>query len=598
MFLQVLKANVRKLRYIYRLIVQTPYFVWIIVLQIISGFASILGLPMLIPVIKYMNSDVSKEHSGNYSELFDKMFSILGIEPSFNCLLIVAFSLIVGGQVLIFMSSIVANFSQQNLAAGYRKRIYEGYSSADWRWLSREKSGEMYHAILREADGASVAHLNSQRIVIYLLQVVVFLFIVCRLSFLATLLAIVIYGSLFGINLVNSKYVARLSHSFNEMFKKLANATGGLLDNKKFFKSSLVHGPFIQKLFNYINETVRFRKRTILMEQLQTLCNLITTATFVVVLIWFRNTLSLDSSELLIVIFVFMRLGPYFTALFTAYLNLNTQIPMHLSIGKRLIDLEKNTETFGDKEFGCDKTIRFNNVSFKYPEGERVIKDISLSIKPFHCAAFVGSSGAGKSTILDLVLCLLKPDSGAIYFGDIPQDQLDTKKYRKNVAYVCQETTLLDGTLLENLIIGNPDASDDEIEDVLKQINLDSLITTLPDGILTEIGENGIKLSGGQRQRVVLGRALIMKPRILIMDEATSELDTESEYLIQEAIKEFRQDTTIIMVAHRLSTVRFSDIIYVVENGSICEAGKYEELLERKGRLHYLDSLQKDGSVT
>ncbi|MBT6226333.1 MAG: ATP-binding cassette domain-containing protein, partial [Candidatus Scalindua sp.] len=124
------------------------------------------------------------------------------------------------------------------------------------------------------------------------------------------------------------------------------------------------------------------------------------------------------------------------------------------------------------------------------------------------------------------------------------------------------------------------------------QVQIDELVSRLPDGIHTEIGENGIKLSGGQRQRVAFARALLMNPEVIILDEATSELDTETEMLIHKAIEDLHQKMTIIIVAHRLSTVKFADNIFVIENGTICESGKYDELLKKKGRLHYLDSLQ------
>ena len=305
-----------------------------------------------------------------------------------------------------------------------------------------------------------------------------------------------------------------------------------------------------------------------------------------------RSVLGLGFSELLVVLLVFMRLGPYFNNLFTAYLALNTQVPIHRSIEERLNNLEQNKEVYGNEIFHYDRPIKFNDVSFKYPEGKNVINKISLEVEPLQSVAFVGSSGAGKSTILDLVLGLLKPGSGKIYYGDIPYDRLDTGSFRKNIAYVSQDTTLLDGTLLENLTIGCPEATEQMIKDVCERVHIDKFVRDLPEGLHTEIGENGIKLSGGQRQRVALGRALFMSPKLLILDEATSDLDTETEMLIQEAIQGLRQSMSIIIVAHRLSTVKSADIIYVIEDGSVCEAGTYSELIEKKGRFHYLNSLQ------
>ena len=221
-----------------------------------------------------------------------------------------------------------------------------------------------------------------------------------------------------------------------------------------------------------------------------------------------------------------------------------------------------------------------------------VIKHADIEIRPLCATAIVGGSGAGKSTLLDLFLGLLKPDSGVIYYGDIHHKDLDITTLRNKVAYVSQETTLLDGSLLYNLTITNPEASEAEIKDACSKAQINEMINELPDGLDTEIGENGIKLSGGQRQRVVLGRALITNPEILILDEATSQLDSETERFIQQAIKKLHKKLSIIIVAHRLSTVKFADTVYVLEKGRISEHGTYAELLKKKGRLYELDELQ------
>jgi ABC-type multidrug transport system fused ATPase/permease subunit len=406
------------------------------------------------------------------------------------------------------------------------------------------------------------------------------------------MLALVLYMALFFLNAWNSEYVRKLSEQFNELFKKIANATVNLLQNKKFFKSSMLLDAFLMRVFDYVDETVRVKKLIILREELQTLWTFLATFSFIVLLMGFRNILSIGFSELLVLLLVFMRLGPHFNSLSTAYLALNEQIPIHQSVEKRLKDLGENKEVLGTEVFNYDKPIRFRDVSFKYPDGKHVINKISLEVDPFQSVAFVGSSGAGKSTILDLLLGLLKPDSGKICYGEIQHDRVDTGTFRKSIAYVSQETTLLDGTLLENLTIGCRYVNEETIADMCKRVHIDRLISKLPDGIHTEIGENGIKLSGGQKEMVAIARALLMKPKILILDEATSELDSETEQLMQEAIKGFSHEMTIVTVAHRLSTVKSADKIFVIENGAICEAGKYEELLKKKGRLYYLDSLQ------
>ena len=584
--------TIKRISFIAKLVVATPNYGRIVAIQFVSGIFSIAGIPLLIPVLEYIRTDIPREASQGNLGFIDKAFGYIGVTPSFYVVLAVASALILSGQVLVFISVVIAQNAQLKLSEGYRKKLFSSYLRAEWLWLLGDRSGEMNHAVIREADLAGVVHLNAQRIVIYLIQIVVFMFVAIKLSFSVTILACIVYGIIFLVNLYNTNSVHRLSENFNEVFKKLSSSTANLLQNKKFFKSSLVHEGFMRRVFQYIDESVRSMKIINLREQAQISWTFLITFIFLISLLMFYKTLNIGFSELLVVLLVFQRLSPQFTSLFSSYLSLNKDIPVYQSIVNRLTEIENHKEFSGGSVFQFDKAIHFKDVNFSYPTGESVLNNICLEIKPFQNIGFVGSSGAGKTTLLDLILGLLKPGSGTIYYADIPHDQLNIDSFRNNIAYVSQETTLLDGTLLENLTIGCPEATEQMIKDVCEKVHIDDLVRELPEGLLTEIGENGINLSGGQRQRVALGRALFMSPKILILDEATSDLDTETEMLIQEAIQGLRQSMSIIIVAHRLSTVKSADMIYVIEDGSICEAGTYSELIEKKGRFYYLDSLQ------
>lgn len=587
-------SGIAKIGYIYRLIITTPRFGLIIVLQLASGFFTMSGIPMLIPVIGCLQSGQLNGSELPYHQLFAYLFEILGVSMTFNSLLVLSGIMIVTGQILVFLSTVVANYAQQDISANYRELVFSTYASADWLWLVSDRSGEMHNAVLREADSAGVAHLNSQRLVIYFVQATVFMCLAVILSFQATRAAMGIYVCLFVLNSLNSKYVNFLSGKFNEAFKSLANATANLLQNKKFFKSSLLHGVFLDRISILVAQSVRFKKRIILMEELQLFWNLLITATFLFALIGFRNQLNLKVSELLLIVVVFMRMGPYITSLYTAYLALNVQMPIHQSIEHRINELKRRVERSGTAAYDPKEPIIMDGVDFTYPGGKQVIKDLNIDVRPGQTVALVGSSGAGKSTILDLFLGLLQPDVGVIHYGSASHDGLDKKAFRRQVAYVGQETTMLDGSLLENLKIGNPQASDSFVYDILDKIQLAEFVNLLPEGLETMIGENGIKLSGGQRQRIALGRALIMKPRVLILDEATSEMDTETEAAIQDVIRKTGRNMTTLIVAHRLSTVRSADMIYVIENGHVFECGNYNELMAAQGRFYHLNSLQNN----
>ena len=581
-----------KLKFIINLVISSPNYMYVIILQLLSGICSVAGFPLLIPVLDYLKADSSNNASQLNMNILGKLCNYLGIEPSFYVVLALASILIIIGQTLVIGSVIIVQYAGLEISGNYKRKLFQTYLNANWLWLKDDKTGEMNYAIIKETDLARVAHLNAQRIIIYSIQAIVFLFISINLSLYVTLLAFLVYGVLFFFNSKNSHCVQWLSNQFNKTFQCLSNATGELLQNKKFFKSSNVHMGFMNKIFGSIAETIRLDKLITLREQLQTTIIFLFTFSFLICLLMFHGVLGIGFSTLLVLLLVFQRMSPQFSLIFDNYLALNKHIPVYQSVINRLEALKVNEEKYGDEIFGFDEAIKFNNVSFAYKGKDYVVKNINIEIKPCNTVAFVGSSGAGKSTILDIILGLLKPEKGSVYYGDINHDKLNVIDFRKKIAYVSQNITLLDGTLRENLIIGYPQASEEIIDEICKKMHIDKMIKDLPDGIQSEIGENGVKLSGGQRQRVALGRALFMRPKILILDEATSDLDAETEMLLQETLQELKQSMTIIMVAHRLSTVKHADNIFVIEKGTVCEAGTYEELIEKKGRLHYLDSLQ------
>lgn len=229
--------------------------------------------------------------------------------------------------------------------------------------------------------------------------------------------------------------------------------------------------------------------------------------------------------------------------------------------------------------------IHYQNIRFSYPTRPDlpVLKDISLHIKQGSKIALVGQSGAGKSTIVQLLLRFYKPDSGQILCGNNDITQFDISAWRASVGIVPQEVLLFGGTIRENIRYGKPTATDAEIEEAAQKANALDFIRLFPDGMETLVGERGVKLSGGQRQRIAIARAILKNPAVLILDEATSSLDAESEYWVQSALNVLMQDRTTIIIAHRLSTIRQVDCIYVLDGGQIVEQGSHETLAAKTG---------------
>jgi subfamily B ATP-binding cassette protein MsbA len=232
--------------------------------------------------------------------------------------------------------------------------------------------------------------------------------------------------------------------------------------------------------------------------------------------------------------------------------------------------------------------IEFENVFFEYEENTPVLRGISFDSAAGTTTALVGSSGSGKSTILSLVLNFIQPTAGKVLVDGKDLQTLKLRDYRRYLGVVLQDDFLFDGTILENVRFSNPQASFEEIKEVCRIAYCDEFIEKFEKGYETIVGERGVKLSGGQRQRLAIARALLADPKILILDEATSSLDSESEQMIQEGLNNLRKGRTTFVIAHRLSTIRSADTILVVENGNIVESGTHDELLTLNGRYRQL----------
>ena len=236
--------------------------------------------------------------------------------------------------------------------------------------------------------------------------------------------------------------------------------------------------------------------------------------------------------------------------------------------------------------------IEFKNVSFGYEEGKQVIRNVSFKAPAGSITALVGTSGSGKTTIAGLAATFLNPENGKITIDGIDMSTISLNSYRSHLGVVLQDDFLFEGTIEENILFPRPNATKEELLNAVKAAHVHEFTDRFEKGLQTVIGERGVKLSGGQRQRVAIARAILANPRILILDEATSNLDTESEALIQESLKRLMKGRTTFVIAHRLSTIRQADQILVIENGAIQEQGNHQELIDKQGRYFELYTYQ------
>lgn len=271
---------------------------------------------------------------------------------------------------------------------------------------------------------------------------------------------------------------------------------------------------------------------------------------------------------------------------FAGFANMFGQLQKTLGATQRVRELLQMDTEF-DAEEGKQNNVetfnlKFQDIHFHYPSRKdvQVLKNVSFEVNQGEQLALVGSSGSGKSTIASLAMRYYEPTAGTIQFGNIPTHDFDLEAYRNLFAYVPQEVMLFATSIYENILYGKPNASEQEVKEAAQRANALDFIEQFPDGFETMVGERGVQLSGGQRQRIAIARALLKNPQFLILDEATSSLDNESELLVQQALEELMKGRTSIVIAHRLSTIRNADKIIVLNEGEIVEEGNHETLIQ------------------
>ena len=301
-----------------------------------------------------------------------------------------------------------------------------------------------------------------------------------------------------------------------------------------------------------------------------------------------------------------LSLGDFFK--YTAFLAfMVAPVFQIVSIGTQLSEalagLDRTREVLGETREDLDPSrvkripdvgglVEFDDVTFAYEAGKPVLHGVSFTAEPGTVTALVGSSGSGKSTIIGLIAAFHKPEEGKVLIDGVDLSTVDLNSYRSQLGVVLQETFLFDGTIRENVAFSRPDATEEQLREACRIANVDEFVERFPDKYDTIVGERGVKLSGGQRQRVSIARAILADPRILILDEATSSLDSESEALIQEGLAFLMKGRTTFVIAHRLSTIRRADQILVIENGRIVERGNHAVLYAKQGRYYDLYTRQ------
>lgn len=497
-------------------------------------------------------------------------------------------------------STFVVRWLREALVFDYMRELqtqsFDNALDARIAYFDREGSDDILNAIVTQAEYAG-------RVIRYVIEFfeqflvsLMYLAIAFVLAPRLTLFAGVFLGgiTMFFRYVLESGYdIGDRVADANERLQQAAQAgTQGIRDTKLFGLQSELFDDFLNAANQFATSSTKMRRNE---TAIQTFYNLLTAVSVFILIYLAIAFANMSLGSLGIFLFAMFRLGPKASTLNSKFYRIENNLP-HLVRTQNFIDeLARNREPSVDKEPVPDEVehVEFDEVRFSY-EGadEEALSGISLQFEKDEFVGFVGQSGAGKSTIVSLLARLYEPDDGEIGANGRPIHEMDVDEWRSRIAVVRQDPFIFNDTLRYNLTIGNRDVSEADLDRVCQIACVDEFFDELPNGYDSQLGDDGVRLSGGQRQRVSLARALLKDADVLVLDEATSDLDSNLEQQVQQAIEDMDREYAIVGIAHRLSTVKNADRIYTVEDGKIIETGRHEELIDNGGQYADLYAIQ------
>ena len=560
---------------------------------IVAGgvFAALLegvGLGFVLPIVEIVQSpgDPAQQADGILLA-FVRVYKFFGIPFTLG--------FVVAGVSLVLTTrwsmTFFVRWLRSALAIDYTRELQErafGYTlDAHIEYFDQEGSDDILNAIVTQADYAG----KTIRFVINFVEqsfiALVYLLVALVIAPWLTLVSIVLLGgfaTLFRVVIESGYALGDEVADANEGVQEAAQAgTQGIRDTKLFGLKRELRDAFRTSASRYATSSIRQRRNEEIIQNFYNLLTAVSVFLLIFVAIRFAN---LSLGALGVFLFAMFRLGPKASGLNSKLYRIENHLPHLVRTQNFVDDLKENSESAMSSEPVPNdiRTVEFDNIRFSYSGQEKdALGGISFEFEKGEFIGFVGQSGAGKSTIVSLLVRMYEPDAGEIRANDRPIRKMNIDKWRSKVAVVRQNPFIFNDTLRYNLTIGNRDVSDAELDRVARIAKIDEFFDELPNGYDSQLGDEGVRLSGGQRQRVSLARALIKDTELLVLDEATSDLDSQLEQRVHSAIETMKRDQTMLVIAHRLSTVMNADRIYTMDSGDISETGTHDELVGHGG---------------
>ena len=554
------------------------------------------GLLLLLPLMQLVGLNVGEGSLSQVTGLTSYLFSLAGVKPTLILVLLVYVAVISTNALLKRWQTIKSYGIEYEFAATLRKHLYKSITSADWLFFIKMRASDFAHALTYEIERVSNGTYQFLAMISGAMVLSVYLIFTLKVYGLLTVL-ILLVGVVLILVLKKKASSSRSSgEELSYMSKDMYSSIIQHMDGMKTIKSFGMQEANTREFSGVVDQVAsRYTLAVGSYADVRALFE-IGSVIFLSVIVALMIQVNVPTAGVLLLIFLFVRMVPMFSSIQQSYQYFINMLPAFETV----VELEKECEDAAELDSGdCNSKgetncnalkegVELQNVSFSYPSGSFAIQDLKLKIRAGQTTAIVGRSGAGKSTVADMVMGLIKPDKGEIFMDG---NEFNGASWRGSIGYVAQETFLFNDTVRFNLQIADARASDKDMENVLKLAACD-FVSDLPGGLDTVIGDRGVKLSGGERQRIALARALLRKPSLLILDEATSSLDSENERKIMDAIEGLHGSMTILIIAHRLSTIHRADLIYLLEGGSVVESGDWDGLISHKGRFEALCKLQ------
>ena len=543
-----------------------------------AGIAEGLGISALLPLLGtvagsrlgggHMPAEASSNGDSELMHLIMKVLSVLGLDPTIGVLLTVMVTGIALKSIFILLANKRVGYTVAHVATDLRLALLRALLNTRWEYYLSQPVGSLANAFATEGMRASQAYLCGARMAAFLIQAIVYALIALLVSWKATLISMAV-GSvlLYGLNhliRIARRAGARQTELLQSVLVRLTDNLQSIKPLKAMAREDLADA-VVETETRRLNRALQkqvFSKEALRASQEPMFTAFLALGLYVALVHW-----ALPFASLMLLIFLFARLLTQLGKVQQQYQRMVISESAYWSLQKKIVEAEREREIIpGSRAPSLKRSVRLDHVSFRYGDSW-VLQDASLEFPAGLFTAITGASGAGKTTVADLVMGLLRPQKGQIWIDDQPLTAIDIRAWRRMIGYVPQETLLLHDTIMKNVTLGDPDLSEKDVENALRAAGAWDFVTTLPHGMHSTVGERGGKLSGGQRQRIAIARSLVHKPALLILDEATSGLDPESEASICDTLRQLRGKLTIIAISHQPALVNAADQSYRLQDG-------------------------------